>query len=38
LVEVEKWDGNPEHISEVFAAMETGKSAPRPAESPVPAE
>ncbi len=38
LVEVEKWDGGTEHMSEVFAKMESGETAPGRAEAPVPAE
>ena len=38
LVEVEVWDGKIEHMSEVFAAMETGEPAPQRVEAPVPAE
>ncbi len=40
LVEVELWDGNPEHMSEVFAKMEPAAPATETerAEAPVPAE
>ena len=38
LVEVEIWDGNPDHMSEVFAAMEPAEPAAERVEAPVPAE